>query len=62
MQEFKLVTPLDGNHSGAGRFGYLRQVRFTPTAGATGQRTANFNLVGMSDGVVPTSGGRYADS
>ncbi len=53
--EFKLVTPLDGTTLEPGA-SVTRQVRFTPTAGATGQRTANFNLVGMSDGVVPTSG------
>lgn len=53
--EFSLVTPLDGTTLEPGA-STTRQVRFTPTAGATGQRTANFNLVGMSDGVVPTSG------
>lgn len=53
--EFSLVTPLDGTTLEPGA-STTRQVRFTPTAGTTGQRTANFNLVGMSDGVVPTSG------
>jgi len=53
--EFSLVTPLTGTLVEAGT-SITRQIRFTPTVGATGQRSANFNLVGMSDGVVPTSG------
>lgn len=53
--EFSLATPLDGTTLEPGA-STTRQILFKPTAGANGQRTANFNLVGMSDGVVPTSG------
>ncbi len=52
--EFNLATVLDGTKLEPGA-STTRQIIFKPTVGATGQRTANFNVVGMSDGIVPTS-------
>jgi hypothetical protein len=59
--EFSLVTPIDNVQIGGGEF-ITRQVRFTPTTGATGSRTANLNITAISDGKstgggAPISGG-----
>lgn len=53
--EFSQVESLTGTDLEPGAF-TTRQIRFTPTQGTTGQRTATFNVVGMSNGVVPTQG------
>ncbi len=52
--EFSLATELNNVPLGAGEF-ITRSIRFTPTTGATGSRTANFNVSALSDG--KSSGG-----
>ncbi|MCU0424713.1 MAG: S8 family serine peptidase [Candidatus Kapabacteria bacterium] len=53
--EFSQVDALTGFDLVAGA-STTSQIRFTPTQGSSGQRTAAFNVVGMSNGVVPTTG------
>lgn len=53
--EFSLVSPIDNIPLGAGEF-ITRQIRFTPTTGATGSRTATFNVSAISDGKASGSG------
>lgn len=53
--EFSLVSPIDNVQLGAGEF-ITRQVRFTPTTGATGSRTAQFNVSAISDGKASSAG------
>jgi hypothetical protein len=55
-REFEQVSVLTGVPLEPGA-STSRVIRFSPTAGANGQRTANFNIVGTSDGIVPTRGG-----
>ena len=50
--EFSQLENLTGVTLEAGA-ATTRQIRFTPTSGATGQRTANFNVIGVSSGVTP---------
>ncbi|MDW8219375.1 MAG: S8 family serine peptidase [Bacteroidota bacterium] len=53
--EFRLVTPLFDVALEPGA-STTRQIRFTPSTNASGERTATFTVLGMSDGVVPTAG------
>lgn len=53
--EFSLIGGLEALTLGAGE-SITRQIRFTPTTGATGSRTANFNVMAISNG-QSTGGG-----